>query len=182
MPCRTGHPASVTVSAAISFDGETPLVFNKPGVKINHTLRRSCRMRYFPGGNPVSRTSNGVFYHDSALAHKAKTVQDWCEANLPGIVRTWQRLSYDPYLYLLERTSGLSDLRRLVCPRDQSVRYCPSQCEFPRGCAEQGTGRVQPRLLRRAVDAFPKPLRACVKAREAKQFSKRCDVSRCKTV
>jgi transposase len=83
---RFQKPGSAMVWGAVSNRGKFPLVFVESGVKINaayykEKILEGClkveAQRVFGQGQWTT------FQQDSAPAHKAKVVQDWCRAQIP---------------------------------------------------------------------------------------------------
>ena len=85
---KKAHPASVMVSAFISSDGKSPLVFVESGVKINqhYYLDKVLRMHLVPWLQSHFGNRPYTFQQDSAPAHKARVVQEWCKNNLADFV------------------------------------------------------------------------------------------------
>ncbi|KIH55190.1 hypothetical protein ANCDUO_14657, partial [Ancylostoma duodenale] len=85
---RAEHPKWVMVWGAITSDGKTPLVFVESGVKINKDLYLKTILEDVLKPWPISHfgEKKWCFQQDSASAHKAKTIQRWCQKELPDFI------------------------------------------------------------------------------------------------
>jgi len=102
---RFQKPGSAMVWGAVSNRGKFPLVFVESGVKINaayykEKILEGClkveAQRVFGQGQWTS------FQQDSAPAHKAKVVQDWCRAQIPDFISSSEWPSSSPDLNPLD--------------------------------------------------------------------------------
>jgi inhibitor of nuclear factor kappa-B kinase subunit alpha len=83
-------PGSVMVWGAVSSRGKFPLVFVESGVKVNAAYYREAILEgcLKAGAQRVFGQDQWTFQQDSAPAHKAKVIQDWCQAEIPDFIRS----------------------------------------------------------------------------------------------
>ena len=76
------------VWAAICKRGKLPLVFIEDGAKVNqkYYLDKILKAHLLPEAQKLFGTDYFCFQQDGATSHTAKTVQQWCEANLPDFI------------------------------------------------------------------------------------------------
>ena len=85
---RFQNSGTVMVWCAISKKGKFPMVFVDKGAKINaayyieHILESVLKVH----GEAMYPNREWIFQQDSAPAHKAKTTQEWCRANLSDFI------------------------------------------------------------------------------------------------
>uniref|UniRef100_A0A914MLI1 Tc1-like transposase DDE domain-containing protein n=1 Tax=Meloidogyne incognita TaxID=6306 RepID=A0A914MLI1_MELIC len=146
------HPRSVMVWAGICASGKTPLIFVDPGVKVNRDyylreILQCCK--------PWAKSHFGrrvwIFQQDSAPAHKAKNVQDWCKANFPGFIGAQEWPPYSP------------DLN----PMDYSVWSILESraCAKPHKSLESLRHLITLKEVRAICENFSSRLRLCIKAK-----------------
>jgi hypothetical protein len=154
------HPASLMVWAGICATGKTPLIFVDEGVKINQEvyMQRILRdvvepwaMGHF-GGRPW------IYQQDSAPAHKARLVQEWCNAHFPRFITSQEWPPYSPDLNPMDY-SVWSILEARACSKPHK------NLESLRRSLQQEWDRISSEELRAIVENFPKRLRACIKAK-----------------
>ena len=85
---RFQKPGSVMVWGAVSSRGKFPLVFVESGVKINSAYYREAILEGWlkVEAQRVFGQGQWTFQQDSAPAHRAKIVQDWCRAQIPDFI------------------------------------------------------------------------------------------------
>ena len=85
---RFQKPGSVMVWGAVSSRGKFPLVFVESGVKVNAAYYREAILEgcLKAEAQRVFGLGQWTFQQDSAPAHKAKIVQDWCRAQIPDFI------------------------------------------------------------------------------------------------
>ncbi|EYC44053.1 hypothetical protein Y032_0473g2095 [Ancylostoma ceylanicum] len=99
---RSLHPALVMVFARVSATGQTPVFVGKAvridkkiylGILRNHLLRWA-----------TEHYKNGywILQQDGAPAHRAKSTQDWCLANLPDFISASEWPTNSPDLNVLD--------------------------------------------------------------------------------
>lgn len=76
---KSAHPKNLMVWGGITFDGKTPLVFVKPGVKINQQYYQDEILDKIlkPWAQKHYSGRNWVLQQDSAPAHRARKTIDW---------------------------------------------------------------------------------------------------------
>ena len=74
----------------VSKKAKLPLAFIEPGVKINAKYYKDVILESVlkPQAEKIYSSSPWIFQQDSAPAHKAKIVQNWCRENLPDFIPT----------------------------------------------------------------------------------------------
>lgn len=91
--------SAVMVFGAISKRGKLPLLFIDRGVKINQNyyLNEVLKKFVFPEAKKLYGNERFCFQQDSAPAHKAKLVQQWCTINFPDFISSdeWPAASPD---------------------------------------------------------------------------------------
>jgi hypothetical protein len=148
------------VWAGICLTGKTPLIFVDPGVKINknYYLKEILQNVVEPWAQAHFRGREWIFQQDSAPAHKAHEVQDWCKANFPGFISAQEWPPYSPDLNPLD-FSVWSILEARACANPHKSLESLKQAllrEWEKMSAEE---------VRAICENFPKRLRACIKAR-----------------
>lgn len=157
---RSAHPTQVMVWAGICATGKTPLVFVEKGVKIDteYYLKHVLQDVLHPWSQSHFNQRTWTFQQDSAPAHKAKKVQTWCKENFPGFITTaeWPAsspdlnpLDYSVWAYLESKVNSRSH------PNIDSLKNA-LQAEWD---------NIGVEYLRTVVEAFPKRLRAVVRAK-----------------
>lgn len=94
LPCNLLHVqrfqnvSSVMVWGAICERGKLPLVFIEKGVKVNQNYYKDEVLKkiLLPEAQKLFKNDYFCFQQDGAPAHTAKTVQEWCEENLPDFI------------------------------------------------------------------------------------------------
>lgn len=101
---RSQKCGGVMVWAAVSYEGLSPLVVLDEGVRINQQVYREKILE--PYVKPLTQSmfhgGHWCFQQDSAPAHKAKSTQVWCQANLPSFISTQEWPSKSPDLNPLD--------------------------------------------------------------------------------
>lgn len=156
---RSGHPQSVMAFGGITSDGKTPLIFVDQGVKVNsrNYLNDILKKELLPWALSHFGNRQWTFQQDSAPAHKAKIVQDWCAANFPDFISAKEWPPYSPDLNPMDY-SVWSVLKAKACATPHR------NLDSLRRALEKTWDDLDLSYLRAAVDAFPKRLRACIKA------------------
>jgi inhibitor of nuclear factor kappa-B kinase subunit alpha len=154
------HPQQLMVWAGICSSGKTPLVFVDPGVKIN----KNYYLQEILQGvlEPWARTHFGnrewIFQQDSAPAHKAREVQEWCRDHLPGFISTEEWPPYSPDLNPMDY-SVWSILEARACAKPHK------NLESLRQSLLREWAKIPVQELRAICENFPKRLRLCIKAK-----------------
>jgi inhibitor of nuclear factor kappa-B kinase subunit alpha len=101
---RFQKPGSAMVWGAVSSRGKFPLVFVESGVKINAAYYREEILEgcLKAEAQRVFGQGQWTFQQDSAPAHKAKVVQDWCRAQIPDFISSSEWPSSSPDLNPLD--------------------------------------------------------------------------------
>lgn len=96
---RYQNASSVMVWGAISTKGKLPLLFIDKGVKINkeYYLEHVLQGHLKPYAKKLFGNDSFCFQQDSAPAHKASIVQEWCKEHLPCFISAseWPAASPD---------------------------------------------------------------------------------------
>lgn len=157
---RSQHPASIMVWAGICATGKTPLVFVTPGAKVNaaHYQKEVLEKVVLPWSQRHFNGAAWTFQQDSAPAHRAKCVQQWCRTHFPDFISSTEWPPYSPDLNPLD-FSVWSILETKACGKVHS------SIESLKVSLEKAWEEIGEEELRGIVDAFPKRLKACVKAK-----------------
>ena len=118
---RSQSAQSVMVWGAVTKRGKLPLLFIEKGVKINkdYYLQNVLKNHLLKYSATLFKNDHFVFLQDSAPAHKAKVVQQWCVANLPGFIssKEWpasspdlNALDYSIWGYMLQQLTNLKPI------------------------------------------------------------------------
>lgn len=154
------HPQSVMVWAGICASGKTPLVFVDPGVKINknYYLREILQGTLEPWARTHFGNREWIFQQDSAPAHKAREVQDWCRAHFPGFISAEEWPPYSPDLNPMDY-SVWSILEARACAKPHK------NLESLRQSLQREWAKIPAHELRAITENFPKRLRLCIQAK-----------------
>jgi hypothetical protein len=154
------HPQQVMVWGGICSSGKTPLIFVDEGVKVNKNvyLERILRDTVNPWAARHFNNRPWVFQQDSAPAHKAKEVQQWCKDHFPGFIASEEWPPYSPDLNPMDYSIwSILETRACATPH--------KNLESLRHALEQEWAKISLEELRRVTENFPKRLSACIKAK-----------------
>nr|CAD2209641.1 unnamed protein product [Meloidogyne enterolobii] len=148
------------VWAGISASGKKPLIFVDPGVKVNkdYYLREFFQRVLKPRFKSHFGRRVWIFQQDSAPAHKAKEVQDWCKANFPGFISAQEWPPYSPDLNPMDY-SFWSILESRVCAKPQK------SLESLRHSLTREWDLITLKEVRAICENFSSRLRLCIKAK-----------------
>lgn len=154
------YPSSVMVWAGICASGKTPLIFVNPGVKINknYYLGDILQRVVEPWSMAHFGNREWIFQQDSAPAHKAREVQDWCKAHFPGFISSQEWPPYSPDLNPMD-FSVWSILEARACATPHKSLESLKQALL------REWDKITLREVRAISENFPKRLRACIKAK-----------------
>lgn len=155
---RTQKPAGLMVWAGVSTTGKTPLVFVQKGVKINadNYLQDILQAVVLPWARAHYSNERWTFQQDSAPAHRAKTVQDWCKKNFPSFISAAEWPPYSPDLNPLDYAIwGILEAK--------ACAHAHKTVDDLKRSLEHAWDEIGPDVLRASVDQFPKRLRACIR-------------------
>ncbi|VDL82626.1 unnamed protein product [Nippostrongylus brasiliensis] len=127
----------------ITSDGKTPLVFVESEVKINSQSYLKSILKK---------------EQDSAPAHKAKAIQQWCASNFQDFISALQWPSHSPDLNPMDYAIW-SILKSKAC-----ATYHKDIATLLRAL-EKAWEEIDEEVLRAAVEAFPERLKACIRAK-----------------
>jgi inhibitor of nuclear factor kappa-B kinase subunit alpha len=159
---RSAHPASVMVWAGITATGKTPLVFVDLGVKVNQENYRNNILRVVVEPWAMEHFGNQpwTFQQDSAPAHRAKSVQEWCRTQLPDFITSTEWPPYSPDLNPLD-FSVWAVLESKACAKRHT------NVEALKASLVKAWEEIDEEYLQITVDTFPNRLKACNRARGA---------------
>ena len=152
------HPQSVMVWAGICASGKTPLVFVDPGVKINknYYLTEILQGVLEPWARAHFGNRDWIFQQDSAPAHKAREVQNWCQANFPGFITSQEWPPYSPDLNPLDFSVwAILEARACATPH--------KNLDSLRRALLREWAKISVQEVRAITENFPKRLRLCIK-------------------
>ncbi|EYB87313.1 hypothetical protein Y032_0265g654 [Ancylostoma ceylanicum] len=157
---RSGHPKSVMVFGGITANGKTPLIFVDIGTKVNteYHLEHILKKEVLPWACSHFGSEPWTFQQDSAPAHKAKVVQKWCANTLPDFISAEDWPPYSPDLNPMDY-SVWSILKAKACAKSHTC------LKSLREALQKAWDELDDDYLRSTVDAFPRRLQACIKAK-----------------
>ncbi|RCN51257.1 hypothetical protein ANCCAN_02618 [Ancylostoma caninum] len=155
---KTAHPTSVMVWGNITSDGKTLLVFVDIGVKINKDIYLKSILDDVlkPWSTSHFGSRQWCFQQDSAPAHKANVVQEWCRREIPDFIACGDWPSNSPNLNPLD-FSVWSVVESKAC----SIRH--QNLEELKAALTKAWQEMGSDYLRMTCDAFMKRLRRCVR-------------------
>lgn len=151
---RFQNVSSVMVWGAISKKGKLPLLFIDKGVKINAAfyLKNVLQDHLLPEAKKLYGDVTWCFQQDSAPAHAAKMVQNWCRENLPSFISSEEWPASSPDLnpldfciwgYMLDK---MKDLKNVKLDQFREI-------------LTRTWNEIPDEVVRAACDEFPKRLR-----------------------
>ena len=159
-PSHSQHPQSVMVWAGICASGKTPLVFVDPWVKINKNYYLTGIVQGFwsLGLGPILALGIGFFSRILLPAHKAREVQNWCQANFPGFITSQEWPPYSPDLNPLDFSVwAILEARACATPH--------KNLDSLRRALLREWAKISVQEVRAITENFPKRLRLCIKAK-----------------
>lgn len=156
---RSAHPSTVMVWAGVSARGKTPLVFFEQGVRLNQQVYRTeilepLRDAWAPA---LFGDDSWTFQQDSAPAHSANNIQKWCRENFPNFIPSTEWPPNSPDLSPLDYSIwGILKAKACATPHRSIESLKVSLC--------RAWNEVGEDVVRKAVNAFPKRLQACIDA------------------
>lgn len=157
---RFQNHTSVMVWGAISAEGRLPLLFIDKGVKINaaYYVKEVLEKHLKKHTSTMFGNRKWVFQQDSAPSHGAKITQAWCTKNLPDFIpkELWPASSPDanPLDFSIWgiMEAHFRDLK-------------PMGIETFKATIQKIWDEIPENQVRAACNAFPKRLRAIIKAK-----------------
>nr|CDJ91071.1 Hypothetical protein CBG17465 [Haemonchus contortus] len=150
------------VWAGVCASAKTPLIFVDPGVKTDKDfLKTILEDALLPWANSCFNGHPWTFQQDSAPAHKAKVVQAWCKSELPDFISAGEWPASSPDLNPLDHNLW-SYLESKAC-----VTPHPNLGSLKAALIREWD-EIDDVVLRPVVDAFPKRLRAVVRAKDGR--------------
>ena len=156
---RTQNPAGVMVWAGVSFLGIKELYFVKNGIKINanNYVTNILQAEVLLWTQQTYPNQNWIFPQDSALAHQARTTQEFCKNNFTAFWSPQQWPPYSPDLKPLDYAIwGILETK--VCSKPHK-----SVGSLKRDLVKAWS-KIDEKMVRPAIDQFPRHLRACIRA------------------
>lgn len=157
---RFQNKSSIMVWGAICSRGTLPLIFIDKGVKINqqYYLENVLKNNLLPEAHKLFNKEYYVFQQDGAPSHTAKSVQYWCEENLPDFISKDEWPPSSPDLNPLDFSIWGYMLQRLSKEKISTLDH------FKLKIAEIWDN-IPMEVIRAACSSFPKRLRAVIKAK-----------------
>ena len=154
---RSQKPKSIMVWAGVTYNGKTPLVFIDEGVKVNQELylTQILQQKLVPWTAEHFGDQKFTFQQDSAPAHKARNVQDWCKGNFPDFITSQQWPPYSPDLNPMDFSIwGILEAKACAKPH--------KSLEALRRSLNAAWETLPLETVCKAVDQFPKRLKSCI--------------------
>jgi transposase len=153
------HPKSVMVWGGICATGKTPLIFVEEGTKVNQEvyLRDVLQAVVLPWSRAHFRNRRWTFQQDSAPAHRATNVQQWCKSNFPGFISAREWPPYSPDLNPMDY-SVWSILEARACAKPHRT-VAALKASLVREWEKISVDEV-----RKIVENFQTRLEACIQA------------------
>lgn len=155
---KSAHAKSWLVWGGITFDGRTPLVFVKPGVKINQQFYQEEILEKIlkPWAKKHYSGRNWVFQQDSAPAHRAKKTIDWLKSQKIDFISPSEWPANSPDINPMD-FSIWGILKAKV------LSTCHQSFDDLKSKLIKEWNNIPEEVLRAAVNDVPKRLRACIK-------------------
>lgn len=156
---RFQSPGNFMVWAAISTQGKFPLVFVKPGVKVDKAYyqREILQKIVKPEGKRIFKNQQWTFQQDSAPAHSAKINQSWCNVNLPDFISSSEWPPSSPDLNPLDYAIWGTLEARVNATQHRSLN------ELKRAVQREWK-KLSMGMVCSSIELWRSRLRACVKA------------------
>jgi len=147
------------VWGAVSGEGKFPLVIIDPGVKVNQAYyqREILDGVVKPAGQQIFKNGQWTFQQDSAPAHKAKTNQAWCEANLPDFIKASEWPASSPDLNPMDYAIWGILEARVNATKHRTL-------DSLKQAVQREWNKLSMHLIRNAVGSWRRRLKACVDA------------------
>ncbi|VDO19836.1 unnamed protein product [Heligmosomoides polygyrus] len=150
------RPQSVMVWGVTS-SGKT-LVFVEAGVKVNAAVYKDILEKELkPWADSHFEEAYWCFQEDSAPAHKAQVVQEWCAEQLPDVITHDLWPSSSPYLNPMDY-SACAALEKKAC----STRH--PNLDSLKEALLKSRNEIDEPYLRATCEAFVERLKDCVEA------------------
>lgn len=157
---RFQAPSSIMVWAAVSTRGKFPLIFIKPGLKVDkdYYRREILEKLLEPHGRRIFKNQPWTFQEDSAPSHSAKVNQAWCGTHLPDFIRSSEWPPSSPDLNVLDYAIWGVLEAKVNATSHKSL-------ESLKRALRREWKKLPMAVIWSAVNSWRGRLRACVKAR-----------------
>lgn len=158
---QRGHfPASVMIWWGVLWNGATEVHFCEPGVKINAKVYQETVLEWIvkPLNTTLFHGEHWVYQQDSAPSHKAKSMQEWLENNVPDFISHQEWTSGSPDLNPLDY-SLWDILESEVC----ATRH-PNLESLKRSIVEKAAS-MPLEVIHTAISKWPERLKKCIEVK-----------------
>ena len=122
------------------------------------TWQKFCRGVLEPWASAHFGNRDWIFQQDSAPAHKAREVQNWCQANFPGFITSQEWPPYSPDLNPLDFSVwAILEARACAMPH--------KNLDSLRQALLREWAKISVQEVRAITENFPKRLRLCIKGK-----------------
>jgi inhibitor of nuclear factor kappa-B kinase subunit alpha len=157
---RKQGAVSIMVWGGITYDGRTPLHVFKQGTKITAKVYQEEVLDSVlePWAQQHFANRQWCFQQDSAPAHKAKSVQEWCRYRIPDFLAHEDWPSNSPDLNPMDYAIWGILTKNISTTHHKSAASLEQKLKVE-------WAKIPQETLRAAVDAFPQRIEACIKAK-----------------
>lgn len=157
---RRQNAKTVMVWGAICATGKTPLVFVENGIKINQENYRRDILEsvVLPWSQQHFGNQPWIFQQDSAPAHRALSVQQWCKSNFPDFISSKEWPPYSPDLNPMDY-SLWSILEARTCSTPHRT------VDDLKATLTREWDKISVEEVRKIVENFTKRLTLCIRAK-----------------
>lgn len=150
------------VWGGICSSGKTPLIFVEKGVKMNQEIYRRDILEavVLPWSRQHFGNRQWTFQQDSAPAHRASSVQQWCKDNFPSFISSQEWPPYSPDLNPMDYSVWSILESRACASRHISV-------DSLKAALLREWDKISIDELRKIVENFTKRLSLCIKSKGA---------------
>uniref|UniRef100_A0A8R1EQS3 DDE_3 domain-containing protein n=1 Tax=Caenorhabditis japonica TaxID=281687 RepID=A0A8R1EQS3_CAEJA len=150
------------VFGGICADGKTQMVFVNEGVKISpeYYIEQILESEVLPWSHFHFGNRDWIFQQDGAPAHRAKSTQQWCEANFSGSINAAEWPSSSPDLNPMDFAVWGYLTQQVATKNYANLEALSLKTSLKKAWDDLDVG-----YLRAVIDSYPKRLRAVIAAK-----------------